>query len=93
LAHRNSLRLLKLVNSLLDFSRIEAGRIEAVYQRVDLTALTAELAANFRSAIERAELSFVVSCEQLPDNAYVDREMWEKIVLNFAKPATPQNSP
>ena len=83
LAHRNSLRLLKLVNSLLDFSRIEASRIEAVYERVDLTALTAELAANFRSAIEHAGLSFVVTCDQLPDNAYVDREMWEKIVLNL----------
>jgi len=83
LAHRNSLRLLKLVNTLLDFSRIEAGRIEAVYEPVDLAALTAELASNFRSAIERAGLSFVVDCESLPDNVYVDREMWEKIVLNL----------
>jgi signal transduction histidine kinase/DNA-binding response OmpR family regulator/PAS domain-containing protein len=83
LAHRNSLRLLKLVNSLLDFSRIEAGRIEAVYEPVDLSALTTELASNFRSAIERAGLSFVVSCERLPDNVFVDREMWEKIVLNL----------
>jgi signal transduction histidine kinase/DNA-binding response OmpR family regulator len=83
LAHRNSLRLLKLVNSMLDFSRIEAGRIEAVYEPVDLSASTAELASNFRSAIERAGLSFVVNCERLPDDVYVDREMWEKIVLNL----------
>jgi len=39
-AHRNSLRLLKLVNSLLDFSRIEAGRIRALYEPVDLSSLT-----------------------------------------------------
>ena len=83
LAHRNSLRLLKLVNTLLDFSRIEAGRIEAVYEPVDLSSLTAELASNFRSAIERAGLTFTVNCEQLPENVYVDREMWEKIVLNL----------
>jgi len=83
LAHRNSLRLLKLVNTLLDFSRIEAGRIEAVYERVDVDELTAELASNFRSAIERAGMSFVVNCEQLPESVYVDREMWEKIVLNL----------
>src|SRR5262249_12579074 len=81
--HRNSLRLLKLVNTLLDFSRIEAGRIEAVYEPVDLSRLTAELASNFRSAIERAGLSFVVDCEPLPAPVYVDREMWEKIVLNL----------
>ena len=82
-AHRNSIRLLKLVNTLLDFSRIEAGRIEAVYERVDLCALTRELASVFRSAIEKAGLSLVVDCEPLSTPVYVDREMWEKIVFNL----------
>ena len=83
LAHRNSLRLLKLVNTLLDFSRIEAGRIEASYEPTDLSALTTELASNFRSAIERAGMTLSVECEPLPAPVYVDREMWEKIVLNL----------
>lgn len=82
-AHRNSLRLLKLVNTLLDFSRIEAGRVQAVYEPTDLAALTAELASVFRSAIEQAGLRFIVNCSPLPEAAYVDREMWEKIVLNL----------
>jgi PAS domain S-box-containing protein len=82
-AHRNSLRLLKLVNTLLDFSRIEAGRIDASYEPVDLAALTAELASVFRSAVERADLQLVVDCEPLPEAVYVDRDMWEKIVLNL----------
>src|SRR6185295_18320140 len=73
----------KLVNTLLDFSRIEAGRIEAVYEPVDLSKLTAELASNFRSTIERAGLTFTVDCDAVPDDVYVDREMWEKIVLNL----------
>ncbi len=83
LAHRNSLRLLKLVNTLLDFSRIEAGRVEASYEPVDLAAVTAELASVFRSAVERAGLELVVDCAPLPEPVYVDREMWEKIVLNL----------
>ena len=82
-AHRNSLRLLKLVNSLLDFSRIEAGRTQACYQPTDLAALTSELVSNFRSACERAGLSLVVDCPPLPEPVYVDRDMWEKIVLNL----------
>jgi len=83
-AHRNSLRLLKLVNSLLDFSRIEAGRAQATYEAVDLTTLTAELASNFRSACERVGLNLVVDCSPLGgDPLYVDRDMWEKIVLNL----------
>jgi len=32
-AHRNTLRLLRLVNTLLDFSRIEAGRVHAATSR------------------------------------------------------------
>ncbi len=83
MVQRNGLRLLKLVNSLLDFARIEAGRVEAIYEPVDLAAFTAELASNFRSAIERAGLQLVVNCPPLSVPVYVDREMWEKIVLNL----------
>ena len=82
-AYRNSLRLLKLVNTLLDFSRLEAGRIEAVYEPVDLAALTAELASVFRSAIEKAGLKLIVNCSPPATSVYVDREMWEKIVFNL----------
>jgi signal transduction histidine kinase len=83
LAHRNATRLLKLVNTLLDFSRIEAGRMEAVYEPTDLAMFTTELASVFRSAIERAGLRLIVDCPPLPEAVYVDRQMWEKIVLNL----------
>jgi signal transduction histidine kinase len=81
--HRNALRLLKLVNGLLDFVRIEAGRLRATYESTDLALLTTQLASVFRSAVERAGLRFVVDCPPLPESVYVDREMWEKIVLNL----------
>lgn len=81
-AHRNSLRLLKLVNTLLEFSRIEAGRADAAYVETDLTALTEELCSVFRSAIESSGISLEVRMN-LRDRVYVDRAMWEKIVLNL----------
>ena len=83
IAHRNSLRLLKLVNSLLDFSRMEAGRARASYRPTDIAALTAELASNFRSACERAGLKLIVDCSPLPEMVYIDRDLWEKVVLNL----------
>ena len=81
--HRNALRLGKLVNSLLDFSRLQAGRVEAHFEPVDLAAYTAELASVFRSAVDRAGIDYVVDVGPLPEPVYVDRDMWEKIVLNL----------
>jgi signal transduction histidine kinase len=66
IAYRNGLRILRLVNTLLDFARIEAGRVEAVYEPTDLATLTAELASVFRAAIESAGLHLVVDCPPLP---------------------------
>jgi len=80
---RNTQRLQKLVNTLLDFSRIQAGRAEATYARVDLAALTSDLASTFRSTIEGAGLVFEVNCPRLKEETYVDVTMWEKIVLNL----------
>ena len=78
-AHRNSLRLLRLVNTMLEFTRIEAGRAFAHYAPVDLPELTAELASSFRSACERAGLHLVINCPPLPmgKQAFVDIDMWK----------------
>jgi len=87
LLHRNALRMMKLVNALLDFSRIEAGRMSAKFGPVDLAAVTADLASVFRSAAEKAGLRFHVECQLVTGSVYVDREMWEKIVLNLVSNA------
>jgi signal transduction histidine kinase len=83
MVRRNTLRLMKLVNSLLDFSRIESGRVDASYAPSDLTAMTSYLASSFRSAIEHAGLVFDVACEPLPEPIFIDSDMWERIVLNL----------
>ncbi|WP_291982683.1 ATP-binding protein [Luteitalea sp.] len=81
--HRNQLRLLKLVNALLDFSRLESGRMQAAYARTDLGQYTSDLASAFRSAFERAGLGYDVHCAPIEGDVYVDRDMWEKIVFNL----------
>jgi DNA-binding response OmpR family regulator/anti-sigma regulatory factor (Ser/Thr protein kinase) len=83
LVHRNAQRLLQLVNTLLDFSRLESGRITARFEPVDLALYTADLVSTFRAAVERAGLTLTVACTPLGEPTYVDREMWAKIVLNL----------
>lgn len=84
---RNGERLLRLVNSLLGFSRIEEGRADAHYEPTALDTLTAELAGSFRSATDQAGLRLVVDCPPLPEPLYVDRNMWEMLVLNLVSNA------
>lgn len=81
--HRSAVRMLKLVNALLDFSRIEAGQTLGVLEPTDVGTLTAEIAAMFQSAAERAGLRFVVDCPPLAEPACIDQDAWERIVSNL----------
>ncbi len=83
IVHRNGLRLTKLVNTLLDFSRLQAGRVRVAYEPVHLGTLTAELSSAFQEAVDRAGLCLVVECDEFRDIVYVDPDMWERIVLNL----------
>ena len=85
--HRSALRLLRLVNSLLDFSRIEAGRLQSAFEPTDLAVLTAGLAGSFQSLVEAAGMRLVVDCPPLLEPVYVDRSHWEKIVSNLVSNA------
>lgn len=85
--HRNGVRLLRLVNSLLDFTCIESGRLQLAFEPTDLSTLTTELASAFDSLLERAGLKLIINCPALPELVHVDRLQWEKIVLNLVSNA------
>jgi len=83
MTHRNAMRLLKLVNTLLDFSRIESGRQKAFYSLTDIVSYTNNLAANFRSIVEKAGLKFIIQADAIIQPVYIDKQMWEKILFNL----------
>lgn len=87
LALGNAIRLLKLVNTLLDFSRLEAGRLRASFAPLDASKFTAELAGMFQSAVDTAKLRLVVECAPVTEPLWIDRDMWEKIVPNLVSNA------
>jgi signal transduction histidine kinase/CheY-like chemotaxis protein len=80
-ARRNAGRLLRLVDSLLDFSRIEAGGAAANLVCTDIGALTSHIASSFGELCQRAGLDLVLDCR--PALADIDPGMWETIVLNL----------
>jgi signal transduction histidine kinase len=87
MVHANALRLLKLVNALLDFSRLEAGRLRGRFAPVDLASLTRDLGGMFETAFDKAGLALVLDCPRSAAPIYVDTTMWEKIVPNLVSNA------
>ncbi|MDN5932185.1 MAG: response regulator, partial [Pseudonocardia sp.] len=80
---RNSGRLRRLVDTLLDFARLEGGRLTPQRTAVDLPELTRGIAESFAPAVARAGLGLALDCAPLPSTVSVDVDMWEKIVLNL----------
>jgi signal transduction histidine kinase/serine phosphatase RsbU (regulator of sigma subunit)/FixJ family two-component response regulator len=87
IVHRNGLRLLKLVDALLDFSKLEAGRMRASFRPVNAAALTGELVGTFNDACRRAGLTLETDCEEPADQVYLDPDLWERVVLNLVSNA------
>ncbi|MFF5174647.1 SpoIIE family protein phosphatase [Micromonospora sp. NPDC000089] len=83
LVHRHAGRLRKLVDDMLDFARIEGGRLEPERVPTDLAALTSGVAASFEHAMRAAGLDFRVDVAPLPRTPHVDRDMWEKVLVNL----------
>ncbi|CAG8550421.1 4726_t:CDS:10 [Paraglomus occultum] len=94
LIQKNNRRLLKLVNTLLQFSRIEAGRLQAWFCSVNICRLTLELASNFESTSRSFGLYYKFEIpideelsKQLKQKVFLDEEMYEKIVFNLCSNA------
>ncbi|HUR74158.1 MAG TPA: SpoIIE family protein phosphatase, partial [Sporichthya sp.] len=82
-AQRSAHRLLGLVNTLLDFSRLEVGRVEPNLEPIDLARHTADLAGMFESVARNAGLTLRVDVPDGSAPVRMDRDLWTKIVLNL----------
>lgn len=82
-AKRNVDRLLRLINTLMDFSRLEAGRVQGRFVPTDLGAFVQDLAVVFRSAIERMKIRFHVEIQPTDKLVYVDPTLFETILSNL----------
>ena len=82
-AKRNVDRLTRVINALLDFSRVEAGNMEAKFVPLDLGAFVVELTDLFRGAVERLGVDFVVDVQPHDKLVFVDPTLFEMALSNL----------
>jgi signal transduction histidine kinase/DNA-binding response OmpR family regulator/streptogramin lyase len=80
---RSGLRLLQLINQLLDLSRMDAGKMTVQVRLVELVALSRALVMSFLSLAERKKIDLIFDPEEDEINAYADRDKFEKILTNL----------
>jgi PAS domain S-box-containing protein len=80
---RNAGRLLALVNDLLDFSKLEAGKMEVRWQPVHVAELCSQILEDVMPAAEARQIALRFSADSDIGDIPLDRRMFEKIVLNL----------
>ncbi|MEO1183214.1 MAG: response regulator [Cyanobacteria bacterium J06636_27] len=93
IALRNSRRLLRLVNQLLDLQRLDAGRMQPSFRKCDLVEFVSQIVESFRPYCEKKELNLLTQLDECPP-VYLDMEKFDKVVYNLLSNAmkfTPQN--
>jgi signal transduction histidine kinase len=84
---KESERLTALINNILDFSRIEAGRKEYKFDDTDLSALVRDTLEAYRYQIEQLGFAFQVNIDDALPSVKVDREAIARSLLNLVNNA------
>jgi signal transduction histidine kinase/ligand-binding sensor domain-containing protein/CheY-like chemotaxis protein len=80
---RNGLRLLRLIDQLLDLSRLESGRMPLLARRADLIAFLRSIIAAFASRAERDHITLQLAACSKALYVYYEPDKLEKIVTNL----------
>ena len=82
IALRNSRRLLRLVNQLLDLQRLDAGKMQPTFRPCDLAVFTIEVVEAFQTYCERKEITLSTEIDRCPP-VYLDMEKFDKVLYNL----------
>ncbi|MBE9106201.1 GAF domain-containing protein, partial [Nostoc cf. edaphicum LEGE 07299] len=82
IALRNSRRLLRLVNQLLDLQRLNAGRMQPSFHPCDLVEFVSQIVESFRPYCEKKKLHLVTQLDECA-TVYLDMEKFDKVVYNL----------
>ena len=81
--HKNTSRLYRLINELLDFRKLELDKIKIKARELDLVAFTHNVISHFKEEafIKNIHLSIDADMQQIP--IWADESMLEKIIFNI----------
>lgn len=82
IALRNSRRLLRLVNQLLDLQRLDAGRMQPSFRPCDLVEFVTQIVDSFRPYCEKKGLQVTTDLVNCP-TVYLDIEKFDKVLYNL----------
>ncbi len=82
IALRNSRRLLRLVNQLLDLHRLDAGRMQASFRPCDLVEFVGQIVEAFRPYCEKKNIHLLTQLTSSP-RVYLDLEKFDKVLYNL----------
>jgi signal transduction histidine kinase len=81
--HSNSMRLLKLINDLLDLVRLESGRLEVKHDAMNAAEFVRGIASAARQVADDKRLQLETVVDPELGAVVADRDKLEKIVLNL----------
>ena len=81
--HRNQLRLLRLINQLLDVAKVESGKVQAEFGEEDVAALVRTVVGDVEEATRAKGIEMEVISPPDPVRLYVDREKLDQLLLNL----------
>lgn len=94
LVHKNTERMLHLVNQILDFRKIENKKMKVLLEKTDVLSLLQKVMDNFRLIAEEKNINYQLETNQEAIETWIDQDKFEKIIFNLLSNAfkyTPAN--
>ena len=94
LIHKNSNRLLRLINQLLDFRKIEEQKFTLRASNTKIYDFTSDVMTNFKGEAARRNIDFQLTCKNKNLELFIDRGLMDKVYFNLLSNAfkfTPDN--
>ena len=82
--HRNTKRLKRLIDELMDFRKMQFSELKVQIREVDLIKIVTNITSNFEEEANYRKIDFEIKFEEsIPKRIFVDASMFDKILFNL----------